>query len=411
MIGLVATGWEVRALIPNGWFPPMAWRLAPAWRAACARALPANWSLDGISIGDLRFQNRVPSRLSKPLSLVGRVELALRKELASAAHRPGILLVQFALPHGSAVRASAISHGIPYAVHLRGDDVWIWPHERADRMLAFQEVVRDAALVIGVSRNILVEAQRLVGPQPIRGAVVPNGIDTRAFSPVEESERQRLRETAGIRAEQLVVLCVAPQLVAKGWPELLNALGELPYDRGRIVLHCVSSSLRDEIDVPAEAARRAPNVQVLFERDVPRHRMPDLFRMADVFALPSRSEGMSNAVLEAMASGVAVLTTRVGGHAEVIEDGSNGRLVPPGDVRALREALETLLISPSDRESLGSAARSRAERIGDSLASGRTLARLLEAVFRRDLNPDLLDEDPYSVSTDLTCGRSQATIL
>lgn len=408
MVGLAATGWTVRALIPNGWFPPVAWRLAPAWRRARARAVPPGWSLDGISIGDLRVQNRVPSRLSNPLSTVGRVELALRSDLADALQRPGLLLAQFALPYGGAVRAAAIAHGIPYAVHLRGDDVWIWPHKSAENMAAFREVVRDASVVLGVSRAILEEAQRLVGSELIRGAVVPNGVDTRRFFPVDVAERDRLRVAEGILPEQLVVLCVAPQLVAKGWSDLLDALAELPYAAGRLVLLCAVSSLRDEFDVRAEAARRAPKLPVVIERDVPRDRMPNLFRMADVFVLPSRSEGLSNAVLEAMASGAAVVTTRVGGHAEVIDDRSNGRLVSPGDVRALREALKALLESPSDRASMASAARLRVERIGDSRAAGRTLARLFDAVLQHDVRAEMFEANPYSAPSgpQVTCTRA-----
>jgi len=268
-------------------------------------------------------------------------------------------------------------------------------------MATFREVIRDAAVVLGVSRDILAEAQRLAGSR-IRGAVVPNGIDLQRFHPVSATDRERLRAAAGVGPDQLVVLCVAPQLIAKGWPELLDALAGLPYVDGRLVLHCAVSSLRDEIDVRAEAVRRAPQLRVLFERDVASDRMPDLFRMADVFVLPSRSEGLSNAVLEAMASGVAVVTTRIGGHAEVIDDGFNGRLVPPGDARVLREVLGGLLDSPSERRSLGFAARQRTECIGDSRAAGRSLAQIFDAVVRNDLPADLLENDPYSASRRLT---------
>jgi len=132
--------------------------------------------------------------------------------------------------------------------------------------------------------------------------------------------------------------------------------------------------------------------------------------MADVFVLPSRNEGLSNAVLEAMATGTAVVTTRVGGHAEVIDDGSNGRLVPPGDVRALRESLMSLLESLPYRASIAVAARLRVKRIGASDVAGARLARLFEATLRNDLRAEMLDEDPYSAPSDSAASHSGATV-
>ena len=80
-------------------------------------------------------------------------------------------------------------------------------------------------------------------------------------------------------------------------------------------------------------------------------------RAADLFVLPSRAEGMSNAVLEAMACGIPVVATDVGGNREIVgADGVSGRLVPSGDPVALAEAIGTLVGKPALRQELGSAA-------------------------------------------------------
>jgi glycosyltransferase involved in cell wall biosynthesis len=79
-----------------------------------------------------------------------------------------------------------------------------------------------------------------------------------------------------------------------------------------------------------------------------------------VFVLPSRFEGLSIALLEAMALGRAVVATRVGGSPEVIEDGESGILVRAGDPRALAEAIRSLLDDPARRARMGQAARRRA---------------------------------------------------
>lgn len=410
MVGLAESGWRVRALIPNGWFPPVVWRLAPAWRRARLTAVPTGWSIDDIPVGDLRVQNRVPSRLCNPRSVSERVALALRTELHSSSSRAGILLAQFALPYGPAVRAAAEAHRLPYVVYLRGDDVWIWPHQSPRHLTDFRDVVHGAALVLGVSRAILDEAERLAGPPAITTVVMPNGVDAQLFRPAERGERDRLRHALGIRSDQLMILCVAPPLVSKGWLDLLDALGELPYADGELVLYCAVSSLRDQIDVSNEAARRSPRVRVVIERDVKHERLAELFRAADVFSLPSHNEGLSNAVLEAMASGAAVVTTRVGGHSEIIDHGRDGLLVSPRDARALREAIQSLLESPTRRASVGVAARKRAERVGDWRVAGRKLNDLFEAVLRGDIGTDLLATNPYAPRVDSIDVEMRSTV-
>jgi glycosyltransferase involved in cell wall biosynthesis len=83
-------------------------------------------------------------------------------------------------------------------------------------------------------------------------------------------------------------------------------------------------------------------------------------RTADLFVLPSRWEGLPVAAIEAMMAGVPVVATRVGGMPEVVDDGVTGLLVPPGDTRALVDAIRQLVIDPSRRRALGRAGRQRA---------------------------------------------------
>jgi glycosyltransferase involved in cell wall biosynthesis len=85
----------------------------------------------------------------------------------------------------------------------------------------------------------------------------------------------------------------------------------------------------------------------------------ELLDSADVFVLPSRSEGQPMAVLEAMAHGLCVVASDVGGIPEMIDDGRSGLLVPPDDIDALEAALRRVLIDPALRRRLGDAARER----------------------------------------------------
>jgi glycosyltransferase involved in cell wall biosynthesis len=104
---------------------------------------------------------------------------------------------------------------------------------------------------------------------------------------------------------------------------------------------------------------------------------------ADLFVLPSSTEGLSNSMLEAMSCGLPVLATTVGGAPDVIEHGKNGFLIPPDDVDSLRRGLQTLLADGTLRFTLGSNARARilADFSLDSVADR------LAALYERLLHP------------------------
>jgi glycosyltransferase involved in cell wall biosynthesis len=93
-----------------------------------------------------------------------------------------------------------------------------------------------------------------------------------------------------------------------------------------------------------------------------RRDMDRVYSVVDLLVLPSLSEGLPNVVLEAMAHGIAVVGTRVGGVPEVIEDGLSGLLVPSADAGALARAIVTLLLDPALRRAMGEAGRERVER-------------------------------------------------
>jgi sugar transferase (PEP-CTERM/EpsH1 system associated) len=89
--------------------------------------------------------------------------------------------------------------------------------------------------------------------------------------------------------------------------------------------------------------------------------VPDVMRALDCFALPSLTEGISNTILEAMASSLPVVATAVGGNAELVVDGQTGKLVPSGDVEAMAECITNLAADPSRAAVMGAAGRRRAE--------------------------------------------------
>jgi glycosyltransferase involved in cell wall biosynthesis len=92
-----------------------------------------------------------------------------------------------------------------------------------------------------------------------------------------------------------------------------------------------------------------------------REDIPELLQMLDVFVLPSLAEGISNTVLEAMASGLPVIATRTGGNPELIDDGDNGRLVPVSDPRALADAIAGMIAKPETIREMGERGREKVQ--------------------------------------------------
>ena len=87
--------------------------------------------------------------------------------------------------------------------------------------------------------------------------------------------------------------------------------------------------------------------------------MQEYLSAADIFVLPSRSEGFSNAIIEAMAASLPVVATNVGGNAEAVEDGVSGFIVPPEDIAALSDAILRMLSNPAKAEEMGASGRER----------------------------------------------------
>jgi len=197
-----------------------------------------------------------------------------------------------------------------------------------------------------------------------RRLALPNGVDLERFRPPAAGEREDLRRSLGLGDAPTAVYC--GRLV----PD--KRVGEL-LDAWRAVREALPEArLLVAGTGPEEAALRArpaPGVQLLGERDD----VPELLRLADLFVLPSMAEGLSNALLEAMASGLPVVATRVGAAPELVDAGC-GRLVEPGDPAALATAATELLVHP-ERTALGERARAIAaeryslEAVADRLAA------------------------------------------
>jgi glycosyltransferase involved in cell wall biosynthesis len=155
----------------------------------------------------------------------------------------------------------------------------------------------------------------------------------------------------------IMLICVGRLSPEKGHHTLLNALACLNTSHTPTNLNLVG-----EGELQASLAERSaqPDLNGIVHMLGSRRDVPALLANADIFVLPSDWEGVSMALLEAMAAGLPVVATSVGGTPEVVMDGVTGFLVPPRDPEALAGALSRLLLDPDLRQRMGQAGRQRA---------------------------------------------------
>ncbi|OGS36937.1 MAG: hypothetical protein A2506_08020 [Elusimicrobia bacterium RIFOXYD12_FULL_66_9] len=201
---------------------------------------------------------------------------------------------------------------------------------------------------LAVVRDLADEARDFLGP--VRIEVLPNGVDTERFAPVDAARRRELRAAHGWDDATTVFLYTGRFSPEKRLPWFLRLWLEAAGERGIAVL-VGEGAERSAIE--AEAARAGGRIRVLAGRED----LAGLYSAADVFILPSASEGLSNALLEAMSSGLAPLASRVGGTAETVEDGRTGLLFERDDEAGLTAAVRRLCAEKGLAAELGSRAR------------------------------------------------------
>ncbi|MGQ9650472.1 MAG: glycosyltransferase [Phycisphaerae bacterium] len=215
--------------------------------------------------------------------------------------------------------------------------------------------VRRAATVISVSREAV---DRMIKEWHIPAAkmvAVPNGVDVNRFHPASSAdERLRVRRRLEIPDGSKVAICVANLVPIKAVDVLLDAWRQLSADQRDARLLLVGDGpLRRDWQNLAETLGCHHSVSFLGNRDD----VPALLRAADLFVSSSRYEACSMAILEAMASGLAVVVTDVGGNGELVEPDRTGWLVPPDRADLLAQSLAAALNDDQTRMRFGQTAR------------------------------------------------------
>ena len=200
---------------------------------------------------------------------------------------------------------------------------------------------------ICISQEIDAELQA-IGTADKQRIFIPNGVDTDQYRPVTAAQKGELKQTLALPEGKIVLFTgrLSPEKrvnhLISIWPSVRQQ-----YPDAQLVL---VGTGKDEAALKAQAGDgvhfvgRVPDVTVYLQA-------------ADVFVLPSVTEGLSNALLEAMAAGLPAVATRVGGAPDIISEGKTGMLVPPDDPEQLKAALLAVLADARGQAEMGAAGR------------------------------------------------------
>jgi glycosyltransferase involved in cell wall biosynthesis len=230
---------------------------------------------------------------------------------------------------------------------------------------SFSRVITTSKHYASTSRNLRRFPERVV--------VIPNGVDTTRFNPKVNGEEIRQRLGLADHRVLLFVGALTQWHRYKGLDVLLSAMSRLKKLGQDVRLIVVGDgSLAPEYRSLANSLRMSEDV--VFAGNVSDDDLPGYYACADILILPSkdRSEGFGLTILEANATGKPAIGSNVGGIPSVIEDGKNGKLVPPNDPAALSETIRELFTSDALLDRLGRNARSIAEKHDWSIVAEQT---------------------------------------
>ena len=276
-----------------------------------------------------------------------------------------VIDASFFFPDGPVAQRLSRALGIPYSVKARGADIHYWGARRDTRKLV-KRAAEGASGLLAVS-NAMRRSMMKMGMDGEKIRVHYTGVDLDRF---EIADRAAAKDVLGF--EGPVILCVGALIPRKGQELLVEALPRLP---GVTLLFAGQGQYRRALEKQAEEL--GVDRRIGFLGSVPHDRLPRIYAAADVMALPSSSEGLANAWVEALACGTPIVISDVGGARELLDRPEAGEIVDR-DPEAIAAAVGKILYSPPERE----AVRDTALRFTWT-ANGDTLLHHLRGIARQ----------------------------
>lgn len=328
---------------PSPWFPLQ--DLLRRWRPHFRPGAPHYEQQQGFDVWYPRFFS-VPSVLKRLDGLALAMGAYPRLRALKRAGRLDLLDSHFGYPDGYAAVLLGRWLEVPVTITLRGTEtrhaadpvlrpLLLKALLGADRVFAVADALKQVAVSIGVPADKI--------------TVVGNGVDTVRFVPVDRDEA---RAALGLPANAPVLISVGGLVERKGFHRVIELLPRLRERWPGLIYLIVGGASAEGNNRPQleqQVEQLGLHDTVRFLGSLPPDALKQPLSAADVFVLSTRNEGWANVFLEAMACGLPVVTTDVGGNREVVDRDSLGIVVPFGDAAALEAALDQALETPWDR--------------------------------------------------------------
>lgn len=312
----------VRVIVPIAWTDRLR-------RGRC----PRRTTLDGLTIEHPLYW--FPPKISRG-SYGEWFRLSVRSTFRRAVRefQPTIIFSPWVYPDGWAAVRLGHAAKLPVVVQAHGSDIRLLDAHPA-RQRPTAEALRDADGIVAVSRDL---ADRIVtlGAASANVRVIYDGVDDALFHP---GDKAAARAELGLPHHARILLYVGNLVAVKSVNILIDAMKELD------ALLFVIGEGPQRAALEAQAAGRGLRDRVSFRGSLPLEQLPAWYRAADVFVLPSLSEGVPNVLLEASACGTPWVASAVGGIPEITDRGPS-RLVAPGDSARLAAAIRDMLHNP-----------------------------------------------------------------
>ena len=244
------------------------------------------------------------------------------------------------------------------------------------RALAFRYRI-GGVVPVAIAEEVRVSIQKVYGYT--NPPLIPNGIPTDEYAPNPDT-RAQWRQAHGIEPRATVVTHIGRFAFQKNHALLVEAFAQVRSNAPLYLLLVGGGELENAVREQVAALGLESRVRFLGIRaDV-----ADILRASDAFVLSSRWEGNPMSVMEAMAAGLPVVSTAVGGVPELVRDGETGLLVPSEDTGALAQAIQALVDNPARRQAMGVAARQHAVASFDIRHTVRGYEQLYEALLNKN---------------------------
>lgn len=330
--------------------------MAAVMRARRMKGFGAAWRAFRADLG-LEFERGRVRRFGQACVLACEMPASVRHIYAHFAHSPA-----------SVARYAGLMRGIGFSISAHAKDIWTapeWDLRQKMREAGFVTVCNQA----GYGRLAALGGGGL--------NLIKHGLAKDAVAAAAPAQAR----DGSAASDPVRIVSVARAVEKKGLRVLVDALAQLPRAMAFRFDHFGGGPLAGELKEKARGLGLAD--RVTWHGPQPHAAVIAALDRSDLFVLPARMgsdgdrDGIPNALLEAQARGLAVVSTRVGGIEEAVTDGRTGRLVTPGDAGALAAALRVLIQSPSERLALGGAALTHARQAYDAQAGYDALAELI----------------------------------